>query len=378
MKIPFNKPYCNGEEIKYIQSAMDFGQLSGNGIFTKKNQAFFEERYGYKKTFLTTSCTHAFEMAVILMNLQPGDEVIMPSFTFVSTTNPFILRGAKLVFADTLANHPNIDLDEAEKLITPKTKVLVVMHYGGVAVDMDKAVTLAKKYNLILLEDVAHAIEAKYKGKPLGCFGHFAAFSFHETKNISCGEGGLLVINDEQYIKRAEIVWEKGTNRSAFERGEVAKYEWVDVGASFVPSEMIAAFLYGQLNVIDDIQQRRISLWERYLKNLTPLADKGYLVIDPLPEYATNNGHLFYFTVKNKELRNQLLQYLNDHYVHAVFHYLPLHLSPYYADKHDGRPLPNTQKYTDRLIRLPMFYELTFEAVDFICKKVGHFFEPRP
>lgn len=378
MKIPFNKPYCQGDELKYIKSAMDFGHISGNGVYTKKAQQFFEERYGYTRTFMTTSCTHAFEMAVILMNLQPGDEVIMPSYTFVSTTNPFVLRGARLVFADTLPHHPNIDLDEVEKLITEKTKVLVVMHYGGIAVDMDKAMALAKKHNLILFEDVAHAIESFYKGKPLGSFGHFAAFSFHETKNISCGEGGLLVINDEKYIPRAEIVWEKGTNRSAFSRGEVSKYEWVDVGASFVPSEIIAAVLYAQLNHIDDIQQKRISLWNRYLKNLTPLAEKGYITLDNLPEYATNNGHLFYFLVDNQQLRNKLLEYLNQHFVHAVFHYLPLHKSPFYANQHDGRELPHTQKYTDHLIRLPLFYELTLEAVDYISDKVASFFEENP
>jgi dTDP-4-amino-4,6-dideoxygalactose transaminase len=301
----------------------------------------------------------------------------MPSFTFVSTTNPFILKGARVVFADTLPNHPNIDLDEAEKLITGKTRVLVVMHYGGVAVDMDKAVALAKKYNLVLFEDVAHAIDSYYKEKPLGSFGHFAAFSFHETKNISCGEGGLLIINDEKYIARAEIVWEKGTNRSAFSRGEVSKYEWVDVGSSFVPSEIIAAVLCAQINMIDEIQQKRILLWERYFTNLAPLAKKGYIALDDLPDYATNNGHLFYFLMKDQQSRNLLLQYLNDHFVHAVFHYLPLHKSPYYADKHDGRMLPNTQKYTDTLIRLPMFFELTPDAVDFICGIVGQFFEEK-
>lgn len=375
MKIPFNKPYCQGKELEYIKSAMDFGHISGNGVYTKKVHQFFEERYRFKKTFLTTSCTHAIEMAVMLMNLQPGDEVIMPSYTFVSTTNPFIIRGAKIVFADTLHNLPNIDLDEAEKLITEKTRVLVVMHYGGVAVDMDKAVAIAKKYNLILFEDVAHAIESFYKGKPLGSFGHFSALSFHETKNISSGEGGLLIINDEKYISRAEIVWEKGTNRSAFSRGEVSKYEWVDIGASFVPSEIIAAMLYAQLNLIDDIQQQRITLWKRYSDNLKKLAEKGQIILDELPDFATINGHLFYFLTHNQQQRNHLLEYLNNHKVHAVFHYVPLHISPFYKDKHDGRNLPNTQKYSDRLIRLPMFYELTPEAVDFICEVVTNYFE---
>ncbi|MDP2721821.1 MAG: dTDP-4-amino-4,6-dideoxygalactose transaminase [Bacteroidales bacterium] len=378
MKIPFNIPYCQGKEVEYIKSAMDFGHISGNGVYTQHVHEFFGQRYGYRKTFMTTSCTDAFEMAIMLLDLQPGDEVIMPSYTFVSTANPFILKGAKIVFADSLSNHPNIDLDEAEKLITKKTKVLVVMHYGGVAVDMDRAVALAKKHDLILFEDVAHAIDSYYKGQPLGSFGHFAAFSFHETKNITCGEGGLLVINDEKYISRAEIVWEKGTNRTAFSRGEVSKYEWVDVGASFVPSEIIAAVLYAQLQLIDEVQQKRIALWNRYLTNLKPLADKGFITIESLPDYATKNGHLFYFLVENLQMRNHLLKYLNDHSVHAVFHYLPLHKSPYYADKHDGRELPNTQKYADTLIRLPMFFELAPEAVDFICDKLSEYFNASP
>ncbi len=375
MKIPFNKPYCGEKELELAKAAMDFGHISGNGVYTQKVHEFFETRYKFKKTFLTTSCTHAFEMAVMLMDLQPGDEVIMPSFTFVSTTNPFIYKGARLVFADTLSNYPNIDLDQVELLITEKTKVLVVMHYGGVAVDMEKAVSLANKHNLILFEDVAHGIDSFYKGKPLGSFGHFAAFSFHETKNVSCGEGGLLVINDEKFVPRAEIVWEKGTNRTAFNRGEVAKYEWVDIGASFVTSEITAAVLYAQLTQIDEIQEKRIQLRNRYQQNLTPLAEQGFVRLDEIPNFATNNGHLFYFLVETPALRAELLNYLNNNYIHAVFHYLPLHKSPYYASKHDGRLLSNTQKYADCLIRLPMFYELPIETVDYICDKIIDFFE---
>jgi|TARA_Y100000031_G_C8247269_1_gene398722 dTDP-4-amino-4,6-dideoxygalactose transaminase len=374
VKIPFNKPWFTGKEIQNITGAASFGHISGNGIYTKKCHSFFEDTYGFKKTFLTTSCTDAIEMASLLMDLNEGDEVIMPSYTFVSTTSPFILRGAKIVFADSLNNHPNIDLDNVENLITKKTKVLLVMHYGGVSVDMDKALELCQKYDLILVEDAAHSIDSYYKGKPLGSFGDFATFSFHETKNINSGEGGLLVINDSKNIKRAEIVWEKGTNRSEFSRGEVDKYEWVDVGGSYSPSEIIAAFLYAQLTHIKDIQKTRKDIWERYYLNLFPLAEKGLIQIIKLPEFATNNGHLFYILAKDKKQRDELLDYLNNNMVHAVFHYLPLHSSPYYSTYHDGRMLPNTDKFADTLIRLPLFYELPLDIVDMICQKVEEFF----
>ena len=313
-------------------------------------------------------------MAALLLDIKEGDEIIMPSYTFVSTTSPFILRGGKIVFADSLKNHPNIDLDSVEKLITDNTKVLVVMHYGGIAVDMDKAVSICKKHNLVLLEDTAHSVDSYYKGKPLGSFGHMATFSFHETKNISSGEGGLLVINDDKYISRAEIVWDKGTNRSAFSRGEIDKYEWVDLGSSYPPSEMIAAFLYAQLTHIKDIQETRIAIWERYYSNLLPLAKKGLLQIVEIPDFATNNGHLFYILAKNKTQRDELLDYLNNNMVQAVFHYLPLHSSPYYSKYHDGRMLPNTDRFADTLIRLPLFYELPLEIVDVICEKVENYF----
>ena len=374
MKIPFNKPWFTGREIQNITSAASFGHISGNGTYTQKCHDFFEQKYGFKKTFLTSSCTDALEMAAILMELKEGDEVIMPSYTFVSTTSPFILRGAKVVFADSLHDHPNIDLDHAESLINENTKVLMVMHYGGVAVDMDKAVELTKKYNLILLEDTAHAIDSYFKDKPLGSFGHFSTCSFHETKNISSGEGGLLAINDPSYIKRAEIVWEKGTNRSAFTRGEVSKYEWVDVGSSFMPSDMIAAFLYAQLKCINDIQKTRINIWNRYYNKLKDLAKKDRFQLPELPEYATNNGHVFYLVTKTKSERDKLLDHLNDNSIQAVFHYLPLHLSPYYKAQYKGKELKNVQKYSDRLIRLPLFYELKPEIVDYISEKVVEFY----
>ena len=374
MKIPFNKPWFTGKEIQNITSAASFGHISGNGTYTQKCHDFFETKYGFKKTFLTSSCTDALEMAAILMELKEGDEVIMPSYTFVSTTSPFILRGAKVVFADSLPNHPNIDLDHAEKLINKNTRVLMVMHYGGVAVDMDKAVEIAEKHNLILLEDTAHAIDSFYNDKPLGSFGHFSTCSFHETKNISSGEGGLLAINDPSYIKRAEIVWEKGTNRSAFTRGEVSKYEWVDIGSSYMPSDMIAAFLYAQLKHIDDIQNTRIAIWDKYYNNLADTAKNGHFEIPELPVFATNNGHVFYLITKTKAERDKLLDHLNENSIHAVFHYLPLHLSPYYKNQYNGKELENVQKFSDRLIRLPLFYELEHEIVDYISEKVIEFY----
>ena len=374
-KIPFNKPFFAGKEVQNIVNAAYYGHLSGNGPFTKMCHYFFEERWGFKKTYLTTSCTDAFEMAALLMNIKEGDEVIMPSFTFVSTTSPFILRGARLVFADSRADHPNMDMDKVEDLITEKTRVLVVMHYGGVAVNMDKAVALAKKYNLILLEDVAHAIDATYNGKPLGTFGDFAAFSFHETKNVSSGEGGLLAVNNEKYIEQADIVWEKGTNRTAFEDGKVGRYEWVGLGASYTPSDMIAGMLYAQLENIDDIQSRRITIWERYYEKLKVLEEKNLVVIPHIPDFAVNNGHLFYLLLENRKQRDALIRFMDENHIMTVFHYLPLHSSPYFINKHDGRPLPNAERFADTIIRLPFFYELPLMIVDMIADKVIEFFE---
>ncbi len=374
-KIPFNKPFFAGKEVQNIVNAAYYGHLSGNGPFTKMCQYFFKERWGYKKTYMTTSCTDAFEMAALLMDLKPGNEVILPSFTFVSTTSPFILRGAKLVFADSRPDHPNMDMDKIEELITNKTRVLVVMHYGGVAVNMDKVMALAEKYNLIVLEDVAHAIDSYYKDKPLGTFGDFATFSFHETKNVSSGEGGLLVVNNEKFIEQADIVWEKGTNRIAFEEGKVDKYEWVGLGASYMPSDMIAGMLYAQLENIEDIQHKRIQIWERYYDKLKVLEEKGLAKVPFIPDYATNNGHLFYLLLKDKEQRDALIKFMDDNHVMTVFHYLPLHNSPYFINQHDGRPLPNAERFADTIIRLPFFYELPLMIVDMIADKVIEFFE---
>ena len=371
MNIPFNKPYLTGREAHYMYQAVMKGKLSGNGEFTKRCQSFFEERYGFKKCLLTTSCTDALEMAAILCDIQPGDEVIVPSYTFVSSALAFVREGAKIVFADSMERNPNIDAEKIEALITPKTKVIVPVHYAGVACDMDKIMEIANKYNLIVVEDAAQAIDSYYKGRPLGGLGHLSAFSFHETKNIIAGEGGMLAINDERFIRRAEIIWEKGTNRAEFFRGEVNKYGWVDTGSSFLPSEVIAAFLWAQLEELDNIQNRRKLLWNKYYELLKPLAEKGMFTLPNVPEYATNNAHMFYLICNNLEERTALIKKLKENGILAVFHYLSLHSSEYYKDKHDGRDLLNCDRYADCLVRLPLFYELREEDVEEIVNIIS-------
>ena len=375
MKIPFNKPFLTGKETHYIYEAVQSGKISGNGVFTKKCQNFFETKFGIKKALLTSSCTDALEMAAILCNIQPGDEVIMPSYTFVSTANAFVLRGAKLVFADSRQDHPGMDEDSIETLITSKTKVIVPVHYAGVACDMYKIMQIAEKHNLLVVEDAAQAIDNQYTfpdgtQKYLGSIGHLAAFSFHETKNIISGEGGLLAINDEQFSARAEIIWEKGTNRSSFFRGEVDKYGWVDIGSSFLPSEIVAAFLYAQLEEMEAIQSKRKNLWNQYWKNLQTLANNGKLILPHTPAFSQNNAHMFYIVMPNSEGREQIISGLKEKGINAVFHYLSLHLSPYFEGKHDGRVLPETDRYSDCLVRLPMYYDLAMEDVDAICKQM--------
>lgn len=362
--IPFNKPYLTGNETKYIEEAVKSGKISGNGIFTKKCQHFFESNYGIKKALLTTSCTDALEMAAILINIKGGDEVIMPSYTFVSTANAFVLRGAKIVFADSQNEHPNLDETKLEALITSKTKAIVPVHYAGVACEMDTIMALAKKYNLFVIEDAAQAVDSFYTGKDgikkaLGSIGHLAAFSFHETKNIISGEGGLLAINDEQFLERAEIIWEKGTNRSAFFRGEVDKYGWVDIGSSFLPSEIIAAFLWAQLENLEKIQSTRKSHWENYYSELNDWASENQIELPKIPSYATNNAHMFYLVCKSLEQRTSLLDYLKKNEILAVFHYISLHKSPFYYENYKGNELPETDRFTDTLVRLPLFFELS-------------------
>jgi len=364
--IPFNKPYLTGKEMHYIYQAVYSGKISGNGMYTKKCQRYFEERFGFKKALLTTSCTDALEMCAILASIQPGDEVIVPSYTFVSTALAFVRQGAKIVFADSRQDHPGIDEDSIEKLITPKTKAIVPVHYAGVACDMDKIMALADKYNLLVIEDAAQAIESFYKGKPLGSIGHMAAFSFHETKNINAGEGGLLTINDERFVQRAEIIWEKGTNRAEFFRGEVNKYGWVDIGSSFLPSEIISAYLWAQIEHIEDIQKRRLEIWNWYNEKVEELFSKFTFTKPSIPEYATNNAHMYYLVFNNGIDRTQFIKEMREKDILAVFHYLSLHKSLYYKDKYEGNPLPNSDRFEDCLVRLPLFYELN--EMDFLRK----------
>ncbi len=361
--IPFNKPYLTGKEAHYMYDAVYTGKLSGNGKYTGLCHDFFKKKYGFGKCLLTTSCTDALEMAALLLNIREGDEVIMPSYTFVSTANAFVLRGAHLVFVDSREDHPGMDEDKIEDLITAKTKAIVPVHYAGVACDMDKIMSLANKYHLYVVEDAAQAIESFYTGqdgvkRALGSIGHLAAFSFHETKNIISGEGGMLAINDPQFMERAEILWEKGTNRSAFFRGEVDKYGWVDVGSSFLPSEIIAAFLWAQLENLEDIQKRRLQLWDQYRFHLKNLAIENGIRLPHIPSFATNNANMFYLLCESDKQRDMIIKQLKEKNIHAVFHYLSLHKSQFYKNKHGKRVLAKADNYSDCLLRLPLFYEL--------------------
>lgn len=371
--IPFNKPYLTGKETHYIYQAVYSGKISGNGLFTEKCHTFFQEKYNFEHCLLTTSCTDALEMSAILLNIEAGDEVIMPSYTFVSTANAFVLRGANIVFIDSLSTHPCIDVNKVEEKITEKTKAIVIVHYAGIACDMEKIMQLATQYNLYVVEDAAQAIDSFYQEKPLGSIGHLATFSFHETKNISAGEGGMLIINDKKLINRAEIIWEKGTNRKAFFKGETTKYNWMDIGSSFLPSEINAAFLYAQLEDLSTIQAKRIQLWNLYFDSLQEIKEKVQLPF--IPNHATNNGHLFYFSCKTAKERTKLLAFLLKSEILAVFHYLPLHKSPYYLKNHLYEYLANCEHYEECLLRLPLFFELTEADVRYICETIVKFYE---
>ncbi|MDD2228150.1 MAG: dTDP-4-amino-4,6-dideoxygalactose transaminase [Candidatus Cloacimonetes bacterium] len=368
MHIPFNKPYSTGKELGYIQDAIDRGQISGNGYYTKKCQSYFQERYGFKKCLLTTSCTDALEMAAILINIKPGDEVIMPSYTFVSTANAFVLRGAKPVFCDSRDDHPGIDEDKIESLITKKTKAIVPVHYAGVACDMDKIMAIAEKHGLFVIEDAAQAIDSFYKGRPLGGIGHLGCFSFHETKNISSGEGGMLVVNDERFLKRSEIIWEKGTNRQAFFRGEIDKYGWVDIGSSFLPSDMIAAYLWAQLQALDEIQTKRKAVWNRYQELMEPIADRAGIRLPIIPDYATNNAHMYYLVAPDEAQRDRLISSLKRDGIGAVFHYQSLHKSEYITSETKACDCPKADQYTEKLLRLPFYISLGSDSLSIITK----------
>ena len=374
--IDFNRPYSTGKEETYIIDAVRNKKLSGNGKYTKLCQSLFEERYNVQKVLLTTSCTDALEMSAILTNIKEGDEVIVPSYTFVSSALAFIRERATIVFADSQPNHPNIDASKIESLISPKTKAIVVVHYAGIACEMDEIMALAKKYKLCVIEDAAQAINSLYKTQYLGTIGDLGAFSFHETKNIQCGEGGLITINNKKFENRAEIIWEKGTNRAEFFRGEVNKYGWVDTGSSFLPSEISSAYLFAQLENIDLIQSKRIELWERYNSNLKEASQLFNFNLPKTPDYATNNAHMFYIIVENIETRSQLISFLKEQNIHAVFHYLALHNSDYYSNLKSQKEidLPNAVKFENQLLRLPLYFDLKIEDVDFICNQIKAFY----
>lgn len=372
--IPFNKPYLSGKETFYIEDAVSSGKISGNGKYTKMCQDYFESKYAFKKCLLTTSCTDALEMCAILANIEKDDEIIIPSYTFVSTALAFIRQGAKIIFADSNSENPNIDVAKIESLITSKTKALVPVHYAGIACDMEGIMNLASKYNLLVIEDAAQAIDSYFifkdgTKKALGSIGHLSAFSFHETKNIISGEGGMLAINDEKFIHRAEIIWEKGTNRAEFFRGEINKYGWVDTGSSFLPSEIISAFLWAQLEQLDFIQNRRKKLWNLYYKSLKPRENLGFKIVE-IPNFATNNAHMFFIVFDSLEKRTKCIEKLKNNSVMAVFHYLSLHKSDYYKEKYFGEELFWSDYYTDRLLRLPMYFELTESDINKIVSLI--------
>lgn len=376
--ISFNIPPFTSNEEKYVLESMKSDKISGDGGFTKKCHVWFEEKLDCKKTLLTTSCTHALEMAAILLDIKEGDEVIMPSYTFVSTANAFVLRGAKIVFVDIRPDTMNIDETKIEHAITDKTKAIVPVHYAGVACEMDTIMEIANRYNLFVVEDAAQGMMSSYRGKALGTIGHLGAYSFHETKNYtSAGEGGLLIINDEKFIQRAEIIREKGTNRSLFFRGMVDKYSWVDIGSSYLPNDISAAYLWGQLEKADEINNNRIQSWQNYYDELKELQETNFIELPTIPEQCIHNAHMFYIKVKDIQERTNLLEYLKEQEIYAVFHYVPLHSAP--AGLKFGRfhGLDNfTTRDSERLIRLPMFYGISSDQISYICRIIHQWFKP--
>ncbi|MDO4870371.1 MAG: dTDP-4-amino-4,6-dideoxygalactose transaminase [Bacillota bacterium] len=374
--IKFNIPPYVGKEKEYISQAIDSHKICGDGEFTRKCSLWLEEKTGTSKALLTTSCTHATEMSAILAGIQPGDEVIMPSYTFVSTADAFVLRGAKAVFVDIRPDTLNIDETLIEEAITDKTKAIVPVHYAGVSCEMDQIMQIAAEHDLMVIEDAAQGLMSTYKGRPLGTIGDFGCISFHETKNYSMGEGGCLLIRDEDYIERAEIVREKGTNRSKFFRGQIDKYTWVDAGSSYLPSELNAAYLYAQLEEADTINAGRLLAWSRYYENLQPLMKSGKIELPYVPEYCRHNAHMFYIKTRDINERTALIAALKERDISAVFHYIPLHGSP--AGQKFGR-FSGEDKYTtkesERLLRLPMYYGLSLEDVDLVCSVICDFYQ---
>ncbi len=376
--INFNVPPFTGKEMDYMKECVENQKICGDGGYTRKCNQWFEERTGTPKCLLTTSCTHALEMAALLADIQPGDEVILPSFTFVSTADAFVLRGAVPVFVDIRPDTMNIDENLIEAAITEKTKAIAPVHYAGVSCEMDKIMEIAEKYNLKVIEDAAQGVMSSYKGKALGTIGDYGCYSFHETKNYSMGEGGAILIRDPENVENAEIIREKGTDRSKFYRGQVDKYTWVNYGSSYLPSDMNAAYLYAQLEKADEINDARLACWDRYYQNLKPLADAGHIELPVVPEGCVHNAHMFYIKAESLEIRTALIDYLKAKGVHSVFHYIPLHSAP--AGLKFGR-FHGEDRYTtresERLLRLPMFYSLTLEQVDYICNQVKAFYESK-
>ena len=374
--IHFNKPPLTGNEERYVLEAMKSSKISGDGAFTKRCHKWFEERLGCKKALLTTSCTHALEMAALLLDIKEGDEVIMPSYTFVSTANAFVLRGATIVFVDIRPDTLNIDETKIEEAITAKTKVIVPVHYAGVACEMDAIMDIASRHNLFVVEDAAQGMMSSYKGKALGTIGHFGAFSFHETKNYtSAGEGGLLIINDESFVQRAEIIREKGTNRSLFFRGMVDKYSWVDIGSSYLPNDVSAAYLWGNLECADAINGNRLATWQKYYDRLGELEKKGLIELPVIPEFCIQNAHMFYLKVKDLDTRSALLDAFKKEHIWAVFHYVPLHSAPagLKFGRFEGQDIYTT-KESERLVRLPMYYGIKGSEIDAVCGVITTFY----
>lgn len=374
-KIPFNRPFIVGKELYYVAQAVQNGQLAGDGGFTKKCNRWFEQKLPTECVMLTHSCTASLELSAILANLEPGDEVIMPSYTFVSTANAFVLRGARPVFVDIRTDTLNMDENLIEAAITKRTRAICPVHYGGVACEMDTINAIAQRHNLLVIEDAAQGVGSTYKGKALGTLGHLGCFSFHETKNLISGEGGAIIVNDPRFRERAEIIREKGTNRAKFFRGEVDKYSWVDVGSSFLPSELIAAFLYSQLENADDITAARLAHHDAYRHALQPLADQGQIILPTVPACCTHNGHMFYIIMESADQRQELIASMKAINIHPVFHYVPLHTSPMGQTMgYCAGDLPITEDLSDRLLRLPCYYDLSPDDLARVVAAVFDFF----
>jgi dTDP-4-amino-4,6-dideoxygalactose transaminase len=377
--IPLNRPFLTGRETEYIREAVQSGKIAGDGVFTARCHAWMRQHLHIAHPLLTTSCTDALELAALLLDIQPGDEVIIPAYTFVSTANAFVLRGAVPVFADSSATHPNIDAAQLESLITSRTRAIVPVHYAGMSCEMDTILELATRHGLHVVEDAAQAIGARYKGNRfLGTMGTMGTFSFHETKNVIAGEGGMLAVNDESLLHRAEIIREKGTNRSAFFRGETALYEWISPGSSFLPSDIIAAFLFAQLEQFEFIQNTRLARWTRWQHLLAPLAGKGVFELPQQPAWAETNGNIFYLCCRNRHERDALIAHLRSKGIYAAFHYLALHKSPWFTTHFNNVSLPNAERFEQTLVRLPMYHQLSDAEQDYTTQCIHDFYSAHP